>query len=177
MEMIFCRRCGKPLSHLHDHVYRCPNDHTIYANQSPSVGIFFVSLDNQKVPLATRGIEPHKGMLDAFGGFLDAKESFEDAAARELREELHLNPEDYQPLVYLTSEYDFYPYQDEPLPVISVLFWTRFNAQPPLHVADDVSSADWYELSNIDPNRLHANDIRKGIRQLHQLFNEEGTVT
>lgn len=173
MEMNYCRRCGKALAHVHDHVYQCENKHTIYANHSPAVGIFFLSPDNREVLLATRGIEPHKGMLDAPGGYLDAKETFEEGAIRELHEELGLGQEDYEPFNYLTSEHDVYPYQGEVIPFVTVLFWTRLKDIKTLQASDDVASADWYPLAGIDLGQLHANDIRKGIRELQKLFKED----
>lgn len=127
MEMNYCRRCGKPLSNTSGHIYRCKDGHTIFANNSPAVGVFFLT-DDQQVLLSVRGIEPHKGMLDAFGGFLDGAESFETAAARELVEELSLQPEDYEPLQYLLSAPGNYPYAGETVPFVSVLFCHRHTA-------------------------------------------------
>lgn len=173
MEMNFCRRCGKPLEHIQDHVYKCADDHTIFANQSPAVGIFFVSADNQKVLLSTRGIEPHKGMLDALGGFLDANETFEEGAARELREELDLEPEDYEPLTYLTSGYDSYPYQSDNVPFVSVLFYTKLRNKKTLRPADDVAAVDWYSLETVALDQLHADDIREGVRELQRILRKE----
>jgi ADP-ribose pyrophosphatase YjhB (NUDIX family) len=172
MEMNFCRRCGKPLTHLQDHIYKCADGHTIYANCSPAVGIFFVSPDNKKVLLATRGIEPDKGMLDALGGFLDGKETFEKAAVRELREELSLEPEDYESLIYLTSDCDDYRHQGEFVPFATVLFWSRLITKKSLQASDDVASVGWYPLATVAPEELHTNDIRQGIFELQKLFGE-----
>src|SRR5690242_1926628 len=110
MEMNFCRRCGKPLESTDGHVFRCGNEHTIYLNSSPGVAVFFVSDDNRQVLLTTREREPFKGMLDGPGGFLDDKESFIDAAQRELKEELGITPDDYEPLQYLSEGYVEYPF-------------------------------------------------------------------
>lgn len=173
MEMNFCRRCGQPLTHVERHVYKCPNGHTMYANHAPAVGVFFVSPDNKKVLLAVRGIEPRKGMLDAPGGFLDTKESFEEGAARELQEELDLDPNDYEPLAYLASDHDVYPYQGEDLPFLSVLFWSRLKTDKALHGSDDVASVAWHDLATINLKQLHAEDIRTGIRALRRLFQKE----
>lgn len=170
MEMNFCRRCGKPLEHIRDHAYKCSEGHTIYANGAPGVCVFFVSADNQKVLLATRALEPHKGMLDGVGGFLDASEGFEDAATRELAEELGLSAADYEPLRYLSSGYDVYPYQDEPVPFVGVAFWSRLITTEPLQPMDDIAAVDWYDLRNMDLNQLHTEDIRIGVRALQHMF-------
>ena len=120
--------------------------------------------------LAVRGIEPHKGMLDSFGGFLDGAETFETAAARELAEELALTPHDYEPLKYLTSGAGQYPFRDEVLPVISVFFWTRLTTTRVLTPRDDVAAIQTVPLGGLDLSLLHDQDIRVGIQALQRLF-------
>jgi ADP-ribose pyrophosphatase YjhB (NUDIX family) len=176
IEMDFCRRCGKPLKEIGNHEYVCSAGHAVHLNPIPGVGVFFVSQDNTQVLLSTRGIEPRKGMLDAFGGFLEIEESFEEAAARELHEELGLTADDYQPLTYLTSGHDIYPYKGEPLRYAAILFWTRLKTDMPLKARDDSASADWFMLADVPPKRLQGNDIRLGIRALQQLFNPKREV-
>ncbi len=171
--MLFCRRCGKQLENDNNHIYRCANGHMIYANNSPTVSVFFISPDNQKVLLANRVIEPHKGMLTVPGGFLDAGESFEEGAMRELNEELDLKDDDYGPLTYLTSTHDAYPYQNEIIPIVNVLFWSRLKSSKTLHPSDDITNANWHRLADIDFSALHADDIRTGIHALQKMFNKE----
>lgn len=167
MEMNFCRRCGTSLTNVENHIYKCENGHTIFANSSPTVGVFFVTPDNEVI-LSVRGIEPHKGMLDSFGGFLDGQETFEDAAVRELREELSLEPNEYEPLKYLASGIGNYPYQRETLPVLSALFWTRLLTDKPLKPSDDVAAIRTVPLHEVNMDELHDEDIRIGIRVLRQ---------
>jgi len=174
MEMRYCRRCGKELKNVRDHIYKCGNGHTIYANSSPTVGVFFLSPDNTKILLATRGIEPHKGMLDTPGGFLDGSEDYEEAIVRELREEIGLEPSDYEPVQYVCSDYDVYPDQGEDIPYVSCLYWSRLKGEPTLRARDDVASVDWYDLADVKPEQLHADDIRKGVRILQERFTAKG---
>lgn len=173
--MNFCRRCGKPLVHKKDHVYVCPSGHTLFANHSPAVGVFFVSPDNKEVLLTVRGFEPHKGMLDTAGGFLDANENFEEGIARELKEELGLTPQDYGPLIYLASDYDIYNYKGEDIPFVSVLFWSRLTTDKKLKPADDVAAVNWHRLDAVEPEQLHANDIRTGISKIKKAI-EDGEL-
>ncbi|MBI3889273.1 NUDIX domain-containing protein [Candidatus Saccharibacteria bacterium] len=77
MEMNFCRRCAAALTSIVPSVYKCEKGHTLYVNAAPCVGVFFVTEDDQ-VLLSVRGIEPFKGMLDSFGGFVDDQETVED---------------------------------------------------------------------------------------------------
>lgn len=169
MEMNFCRRCASTLKQVNGHVYKCSNDHIIFANASPTIGVFFVTDDNQVI-LSERGIEPHKGMLDSFGGFLDGEETIEAAVARELKEELNLNPSDYGELNFLCSGIGHYPYKNEVLPIVSSFFWTRLTTAKPLTPADDVAAIRTIPLHEVDLNTLHDDDIRVGIKKLQEIF-------
>ncbi len=169
MEMHACRRCGAALQQTLPNTYTCPNNHLIFANSSPTVGVFFVTPDNH-VLLSVRGIEPHLGMLDSFGGFLDGAETFEAAAARELTEELSLSPTDYEPLSYLTSGTGKYPFKGEVLPIVSVFFWTRLITTKALTPRDDVAAIQSLPLHDLDLALLHDADIRTGIKALQRRF-------
>ena len=169
MEMNFCRRCGKQLLIVSSHVYRCDEGHVIFANCSPSVGVFFVTHDDN-VLFAVRGQEPRKGMLDAFGGFADGEETFEDAIKRELDEELRLKPHEYTTPQYLASGIGHYDYKGESIPVLSALFWARLKTDRELVAADDISGVFSFHKSSIDLSRMHDEDIRTGVRKLIEVL-------
>lgn len=172
MEMNFCRRCAMPLTHEEGKVYVCTNGHTMFASPAPTAGIFFLTTDNEVI-LSVRGIEPHKGMLDSFGGFIDGEESLEEASVRELTEELGLIETDYEPLRYLTSGVGHYPHQGETYQVVTALFWTRLKPSAQLTPQDDVAATETIPLHEVDMSRLHDEDIRDGIRKLQALFPKE----
>lgn len=170
MEMNFCRRCGAALMNVQRHVYRCENEHILYANASPSVGVFFLSEDNRSVLLAVRGQEPSIGMLDAFGGLCDGKESAEDAVRRELAEELELSVDEYGTPTYLTSANMLLHYKNEDIPLLSLFYWTRLQTKRELVARDDVADMQWVSLHDVDLPRMHADDIRYGVTKLRELF-------
>lgn len=164
MEMNFCRRCGTALTAGEPPVYTCEQGHTLFANAAPTTGIFFVTEDNH-VHLSVRGIEPHKGMLDAFGGFVDGAETLEEAVARELAEELGLQPGDYTTPEYLTSGVGFYPYGGEVITVLSAFFWSRLRMDS-VTPQDDVAEIATFPLADVPLARLHDQDIVAGIKAL-----------
>jgi len=169
MEMNFCRRCGTKLTNQHGHIFSCENRHTIFANSSPSVGIFLVN-DKDEVLLAVRGIEPHKGMLDAFGGFLDGEELAEDAVKRELKEELGLEEFEYSPPKILGSGLGRYPYKGETLPLVSIFSWARLQTDRVLTPSDDVAGIRILKIEDINLSELHDDDIRTGIKLLSHML-------
>jgi NAD+ diphosphatase len=153
---------------LKDISLKCQNDHVIFANSSPSVGIFLITKESELM-LSVRGIEPHKGMLDTFGGFLDEEETAEEAVARELKEELGITPADYGKPQMLCTGLGHYPYKGEVLPLVSIFFWAHLlteNFAPD----DDVARVFIGNIKDVDPTRLHDDDIRTGFEALQKLL-------
>ena len=165
MEMNYCRRCGSVLQAVEHHTYQCAAGHTIFANASAATGVFIID-ENNNVTLSVRGIEPHKGMLDAFGGFLDGAERVEDGLERELREELDLEPRDYTAPVFLCSGVGKYPYQGDITPVVSLLFFIQLTPHATITPQDDVAETVTYPLHEIPLDQLHDEDIITGIKAL-----------
>lgn len=168
--MNFCRRCGSTLTLISEkHIFRCEAGHTIFLNASPSVGVFLIDTDDNLL-LSVRGIEPNKGMLDAFGGFLDGEETIEAALERELYEELGLKPSDYTAPVYLTSGLGHYSYGDEIIPVLSSLFYAHLNEGVIPTPQDDVAEIFSTRIEAIDASQLHDDDVRTGLIRLKQML-------
>lgn len=169
MDFDFCRRCGAALTHVDENRYVCANGHTLFKNASPAVGAFIVDDTFTHVTLPVRGIEPRKGMLDAFGGFVAEDESLENALTRELEEELGLSSEDYSAFHYLCSQRGHYPYQGEGLEVMSSLYFIQLKPGTILKPADDVASTETHPIMEVPLDRLHDVDIRAGILALQKL--------
>lgn len=170
MEMHFCRRCGLALQKQTATSLQCDNKHTIFLNPIPSVGVFIIdkTMPLLTVTLAVRGIEPRKGMLDSFGGFVDVEESFEDAVYRELREELGIEKHEYTKPVYLRSAVGHYPYEAETLPVVCNFYWIELLGTTKLVVGDDVEAAVTVPLCEVELSKLHDDDVRAGIIELQK---------
>lgn len=167
--MNFCRRCGSTLTFKTDGFYLCENDHRIYLNAAPCAGVFFLTEDN-KVLLSVRGIEPFKGKLDSFGGFVDDQETVEDALARELQEELGLSPADYEKPQFLCTETSYYPFDGEERSVLSNFFWSRLKPSAKPVPADDVASVEQIQLTDVDLSKMHNTDVRSAVLKLQKLI-------
>ena len=169
MEMNFCRRCGTKLIEKSAHQYICDNGHDIFANTNPAVGVFIVD-EHNNVTLSVRGIEPHKGMLDSFGGFVDGHESFEEAIAREMLEETGLTPDEYTRPIYLCSGFGLYPFGGETLPVLSAVYYAALKPGATIQPNDDVASTETYSIAAVPIDRLHEEDIVVGIQELQRVL-------
>ncbi len=152
--MNYCRRCGAALTHVKDHVYSCPNGHTLFANTSPASGVWLLN-DKNEVLVATRGIEPGKGKLDSPGGFNDGAETSLDCATRELQEELGLAPGMYTPLEFFHEAIDEYQYQGETLPILTTIFIAHLIGNPVITPTDDVAAVAFMNLGDVNPDDIY----------------------
>ena len=93
--------------------------------------------------LTERARDPQQGFLDFPGGFVDPEETLEDAAVRELKEELGLQV-DGGALRYRFSLWNRYPYAGVTYPTSDVYFELNLPVRPVLRCADDVAGAYWF---------------------------------
>ncbi|MFZ2544740.1 MAG: NUDIX domain-containing protein [Candidatus Saccharimonadales bacterium] len=169
MEMNFCRRCGSRLTDKTNGVYVCENGHTLFANSAPTVGMFFVTDDNQ-ILLSVRGIEPLKGMLDTPGGFVDSAETFEEALARELQEELGLDDSQYETPKYLCSASSEYLYQNENRNVLTVFFWSKLHPGAQPVADDDVADIKFAPVNDINIDEIGGRDIKTALAKIREIL-------
>lgn len=166
MEMNFCRRCGSTVSSQDNGTsYTCTNNHTLFVNSAPTASIILVNQAGNLL-LSKRGIEPGKGQLDAFGGFIDNLETTEDAAVRELAEETGLTPEQYEPLQYLSSGAGSYLFDGETRSVLTLCYWARLKPGVTLVASDDVAEIVEMSPDEFKLDELWNEDIKHGYRDL-----------
>lgn len=172
MEMNYCRRCGAPLTSHSPKEFVCDNGHTIFAASSPAVGIFFITPD-KKVILSRRGIEPHKGMLDSIGGFVDDEETLEQAVIREVKEEVGLDKTNYSNLHYLTSAVGHYPYGNEIITVVTAFYWAEVESIDTMLAEDDVAEVIQLDVGSINYEEVHDRDIVIGLQELRKVLDKD----
>ena len=125
-------------------------------------------LRRRHVLLLRRAHAPRKGYVDVPGGFMEAGETFEGAARRELREETGLSVG----AARLFGVYwDRYPLPGfGAFPTINVYFVARWRSGVP-RASDDAASAEWAPIASLGgAPRRHAwhhmremfADLRKG---------------
>lgn len=169
--MNFCRRCGSNMTHEQKHVFRCSNGHILFANSSPTVGLFLIDKNSQLL-MTIRGIEPHKGTLDLVGGFLDQSETLEQAVYRELQEETGLTSDDISQPEYLMSTVNGYTYAGEELPVIGTIFWARLVTDNTPTPQDDVAGFRRCNFEELTSQNLYPGAILTASRKLRNILEQ-----
>ncbi|MGH3145963.1 MAG: NUDIX hydrolase [Rubrobacter sp.] len=114
-----------------------------YRSSSPAVGAAIVQ--DGRVLVTVRGIEPEKGKMDLPGGFVEAGEHPRDALAREAREELGVEVEvEERPMLLAVHTYGA-----DGEYVLAIGFRARISSGEP-SPADDVAELRWVPKEEID---------------------------
>lgn len=98
---------------------------------------------DKMIVLIKRAKDPGKGRLDLPGGFVDPKESAEEAIKREIKEELTIN---LRELRYLGSYPNIYKYEDVIYHTCDLFFYSKIDALP-----TDFDKTEIEELILINP--------------------------
>lgn len=106
--------------------------------------IFGFDGEDLKILLIQRGFEPQKGNWSLMGGFVQPEESFEEAAARILKQLTGLDG------VYLEQLYAFGKPERDPVErTISIAFFTLINIHLYEKQLSDDYHAEWFSLNKI----------------------------
>lgn len=85
----YCTKCGKITTKKNDSLLVCEAGHENWIN--PAVGAVVYIVKDGKVLFGVRSIEPYSGKLSLPGGFIEINETAEQAAIREVKEELGIS--------------------------------------------------------------------------------------
>lgn len=127
LKQVTCPHCGKTFP--------------MYANPTPTTDV--IIYDSKKgIVIIERKNEPHGFALP--GGFIDAGETVEQAAMREMREETNLDVK-LEGLLGVYSKPDRDPRQH----TMSVVFVGKAQDPDKLHAGDDAGQAAYYPLDKL----------------------------
>lgn len=145
----FCPKCaGKFIlekRHGRDRYVCSRCGYIFYQNPRPTVGVFIV--ENNKILLAKRAINPYKGWWDTIGGFMEEEETPKECAIRETKEETGL---DIEILDILGVGKD--TYQDQDLVHTVPISYTAKMVGGTMKPDDDVAELKWFDLNNLPEN-------------------------
>ena len=161
-----CARCGRPVRRVpgrHALEIRCRRcGYLIYDYPRPCAGMIVTKGD--AVLTLRRAHAPKIGWLDLPGGFMEAGESLEGAARRELREETGLTLGRVRPLGFYWDRYHLKGFGY--FPTMNWYFIGRWRSGTP-RAADDAASAEWIPLA-----KLGRPGQRLAWRHMRQVFRD-----
>ncbi|PID31918.1 hypothetical protein CR970_03525 [Candidatus Saccharibacteria bacterium] len=137
-----CIYCGQIAAKQNDNLYTCAAGHENWNNPAPGVAVCIVG--KGQILYGIRSKDPGKGTLDFPGGFMEVGESAEEAAIREVKEELGVD-------VTIERYFGTYPshYNGE-RPVINIVFLATMTEQA-ITPSDDLSGGMpvWRSIDNL----------------------------
>src|SRR5690606_36879844 len=134
---------------------------TYYHNIAAAVAIVFTFED--KVLFTVRNVDPDKGKWDLPGGFIDPGENAEEAACREIKEELgiEVKPND---LKYITTSPNNYLYKNVPYRTMDIFYECALNTDViSITAEDEIQDLIWVKRSEIELEQIGFVSIRKVI--------------
>ncbi|MDO4881338.1 MAG: NUDIX domain-containing protein [Capnocytophaga sp.] len=169
MEKIFkhCPNCTSDKVEFPNNVrFLCHNcGFTYYHNIAAAVAIIFRYED--KILFTVRNINPDKGKLDLPGGFIDPNENAEEAACREIKEELGLVILPSQ-LEYITTSPNNYLYKNVPYRTMDIFYECKINTSNISIVAkDELKSLEWIKINEIDTEKIGFISVKKVIKEFY----------
>lgn len=163
----YCPRCGaKRLQVINANAIHCDAcDFHYFHNNAAAAGVVIRCAGH--VLLVERGRDPGKGSLSVPGGFVDYGESAEQAARREVREEVGLQLDDID---YLASFPNTYRFADVIYKTCDIYFQARVPERPVVVVGDDAVDFVWLRPSEIRPEQI----VFESVGRLIGLLQEQG---
>lgn len=111
----------------------------------------FIRRDDGPALFIHRAKDPGKGRLAPPGGFIDIGETAENAAPREIREEVGL---ELTELEFLCSQPNTYHYADVTYPVLDFFFTARAVNADAATALDDVAKCEWLDPLTVAPEAM-----------------------
>jgi mutator protein MutT len=158
----YCPRCGgESLSWPTPKHFRCAAcGFVLYLNIAAAVAVIMEC--RGEILFGVRKHDPGSGMLDLPGGFADPGETAEEAARREVMEELGITiPE----MRYLFSLPNRYPYSGMVYDTLDLIFLVRFDERPQIKAGDDLEDVVWVRGDAVEYERIAFDSLRKGVRR------------
>lgn len=165
----FCPNCkSEDFSFENGFKFHCNLcDFVIYHNIAAAVAVIIKNDD--KILFTVRNVEPDKGKWDLPGGFIDPNENAEEAACRELKEELGIDlfPKD---LKYITTSPNNYLYKNVPYRTMDIFYTYEINSSK-INIAaeDEIKDLIWVKVDEIELDKIGFVSIKKVIKERYKI--------
>jgi len=137
----FCPACGSDaIQKLLGKKIHCNNcNFNLFLNPAVAVSLVLFN-EKDEFLIATRAHDPGINMLDLPGGFIDPFETAEQAAKREIKEELNI---DLCSLEYISSETNIYPYDNVIYQTVDIGFASQIDSNTKMVIDPEIKKIDW----------------------------------
>jgi NADH pyrophosphatase NudC (nudix superfamily) len=159
----FCPNCSsKNFTYQNNFKFHCSEcDFVLYHNIAAAVALVFTYDD--KILFTERNVDPDKGKLDLPGGFIDPNETAEEAACREISEELGLTITTSD-LKYITTSPNNYIYKNVAYRTMDIFYECKLESDViSINAADEIKSLIWIKRNEIDLSKIGFVSIRSVI--------------
>lgn len=164
----YCPRCATPMANADDHGTQRPTcpacGYVWYRNPVPAAGVVLV--EHGRVLLVKRRWDPRAGSWCLPAGFMEAGETPEQTAVRELEEETGV-------IAQLTGLFGVYAGFDDPRVRAVLILYTGVATGGTLHAGDDASELAWYPLDQL-PDDLAFASHRQALTELIERLAKTG---
>ncbi|MBR8534263.1 NUDIX domain-containing protein [Carboxylicivirga sediminis] len=158
----YCPRCGSE-SFLFDgeKAFKCQTCRFhFFINSACAVAVIILNAEGDML-FTRRAVDPHKGMLDLPGGFVDPLESAEESVIREIKEELNLDVVSMQYMASFPNDYVFSNYS---VFTTDLCFLCEVKSFEHMHAKDDISGYEFIHPGDIDFNQIGSESIKNIVR-------------
>lgn len=166
-----CPRCATQLIHhtTEDVHVACPACGFVQYDNPSACTIVVIGDEQDRVLLARRGHEPRHGFWDVPGGFINAGETAETCARREMREELGVELDDLRILGTFTSVYG-----DTGRDTLAIGFTATLAPGTEIALSDENLEARWFALEDLPdelafPDSVAALELLRARRPLFHI--------
>jgi NAD+ diphosphatase len=166
---LHCPKCGAPQqTSTRGNKFSCENENCKFQRYFGPVSAVavFVTRPDGKMLLIVRAKEPSKGKLAPPGGFVDFEETAEDAARREVREEVDLHLGN---LTYICSHPNSYTYKGVSYQVLDLFFATKLDVNVEGKAMEEVREVRWLDPKDVDPEDLAFPSMQAAFRTWRSL--------
>lgn len=165
----FCPNCQS--THFSfDHLIKfdCHDCGFVYYHNIAAAVAVILKYENT-ILFTVRNADPDKGKWDLPGGFIDPNETAQEAACREIKEELGLSlqPSD---LHFVTTAPNHYGYKNVPYRTMDLFFECELTSNTlTIKAQDEIKELLWVKTSEIDLTQIGFVSIRKVLGELYLL--------
>ncbi|MGL2963449.1 NUDIX hydrolase [Flavobacterium sp. RSB2_4_14] len=162
----YCPNCSsKNFTYDNNFKLHCKDcDFVLYHNIAAAVAVVFTFEDS--ILFTVRKVAPDAGKLDLPGGFIDPNETAEEAACREIKEELGLAIT-LTDLRYITTAPNHYVYKNVAYRTMDIFYGCALErADVSITAEDEIQQLVWIKRSEIDLDAIGFVSVRKVIASL-----------